>query len=98
MENDRHSSFDSGMGSEQSPIRQCLFEMQTINGSVVSFAMLEDGRCATLRDGEIVQSYAAEGVHLSHALSAYFRLVEESGGARHRFEALETAGAHPHAG
>ena len=80
------------------PVRQCLFEMTTTSGVVVSFSVLEDGRCAIFRDGEVADVYPADVNALARALRDYFRLVEDCGGTPHPSEALDASGMHPHAG
>ena len=73
--------------------------MVAINGALLTFALLDDGRSAVMRDDDVVDTYDTTDKNLGLALEAYFRLVESCGGARHPFEALDVAHhGHPHAG
>jgi hypothetical protein len=78
-------------------IQQALFEMLTHDGSELTFAVLEDGHCAILCDGTIIETMDVDDdAALGRALRRYFKGIESHGGARHLFEVLETT--HPHAG
>jgi hypothetical protein len=78
--------------------QQALFEMATESGAELTFMVLEDQRCAILRDGVPVESYDADDASVGRALRMYFKLIEQCGGARHPFQALEQCAGHPHAG
>jgi hypothetical protein len=77
---------------------QELFEMTTEQGTQVSFAVLEPHQCAIVRDGKIIETYAADDAGIGRALKRYFIIIEECGGARHPFQALDGSYAHPHVG
>ena len=75
--------------------RQCLFEITANNGRVLSFSCTDDGECAIMRDGEIVDTFESSDSALRQTLKNYFRLVEDCGGSRHPFQALEPYGHLP---
>jgi hypothetical protein len=78
-------------------MKKGLFQMECEQGEIC-FAMLDDGRCAIVRDGAIVRTHASDDLGVGRALKEYFRMIEESGGAQHPFPVIEELSAHPYAG
>jgi hypothetical protein len=78
-------------------IRQSLFNMTTADGTDISFAILEDERCAILCNGKVAAVRDSDELSLGRAVKLYFNIVEANGGARHPFQ-VEEMTAHPHAG
>jgi hypothetical protein len=79
-------------------MRQELFEMTTESGEEICFVVLGTDQCAILRNGDVVETYLADDSGLGRALRRYFDVLEEAGGARHPFQALDGLCEHPHAG
>ncbi len=79
-------------------MRQELFEIPTRDGAVVSLVRLEFQQCAIERDGQVVNTFAADDTGISRALKRYFQTIDECGGARHPFQAMDGLCDHPHAG
>ena len=77
-------------------VRQCLFEVIANNGAQLSFATMDDGGCAVMCDGDILETYETDDAALTRAIKNYFRLVEYCGGSRHPFQAVDDGEPHPH--
>ena len=78
-------------------VKQALFEMTTESGSELTFAVMDDDRCAILRNGDIEHILPTDDASLGRAVRQYFKMVEGGGGARHPFHAMDEV-THPHAG
>ncbi len=79
-------------------MQQDLFEITTRDGAVVALVRLESQQCAIEQDGELVNTYAPDDDGVRRAVKQYFKTVDEHGGARHPFQAMDGLCDHPHAG
>jgi hypothetical protein len=79
-------------------IRQLLFEMTAADGTELGFTILEDQRCAMVRNGEVLEVRGGDEASLGRAVKDYFRMIERCGGSRHPFQAVDEISSHPHAG
>jgi hypothetical protein len=66
-----------------------LFEMITVSGVAMSLAFVDDGNCAVMRDGAVVETLGLEGRRLKVALRRYFEMVKREGGARQAVHAID---------
>ena len=57
-------------------VRQALFMATTPDGSELVLALLEDGRCAIVRSGEIVESCKSDPRSLDRIVQDFLRMSE----------------------
>jgi len=57
-------------------VRQALFTATTPQGSELTLALLEDGRCAILQGGEVIESCGTDGRSLDRIVQDFLRLAE----------------------
>ena len=58
-------------------VRQALFTATTPDGTELTLALLDDGRCAILRSGEIVESCKSDPRSLDRIVQDFLRLAGE---------------------
>ena len=83
------------VGMTRPKLHQALFQMTAANGTEFSLAILEDERCAILRDGDIAEIHESDEQSLERAISKYFKMLDESGGARHPYQVEEPTNGGP---
>ena len=55
-------------------VRQALLKASLLDGTSLLLVVLEDGRCAILRDGEMVHTAGGDADGIDHAVQLFLRL------------------------
>ena len=64
----------------QLQVKQALLQASAPDGSCFVFAILQDERCAILRDGEPVHIGEGDRAGIDAAIAQYLKLVADAGG------------------